>query len=236
MSSTSKVKTAWLVGGIIAVIFLVIYYGRAGTVEIDRALWVVMVAFVLAFLSNYTWVNLKHKSPKLVSNPEGSSFSGVDDVQHVGNYVIARLGGIDAGVKVKGREGTIIAPESSFNKVGKHGVINCRVDKLKDLKDLPMRIYNNKDDYGIVEPVYLGFAKSGQTGTDEDGNELSTAQIETLAQEKQELHNTLNSLRDLMKGKTEDFEKFISSARRASEKSKKSFLEQIKSYGAEEEE
>ena len=141
---------------IVAIIVAVAFYGKWGMFTYDAAVFFAACLVVANWVFNSFWYDLKNRTPKLVCNPISTTTTG--NYINAGNYVIFRMGEIDArSVKFAGKEGVIIVPKTACYKIGRNVYLPVRVQNVR-FEELPIEVKKNIIDYNLKKPYLFGIA------------------------------------------------------------------------------
>lgn len=206
----------WLI--VLITIFYLLYKGRLGIQDYDKALIYSVTAIIFIALGKTTILALKNNSPKVIFNPHHSTYN--EEIQQVGNYGIVKLGGIKAfGLYYGGKDATLVAPITAFNKLGRSSVITTRVENINP-DELNPEVLKFITDKGYPSNIIMGFADEEQ--------ELSKPDIVKLEAELKEKNTLLNMLKDILGDKFDVIEKSVAAGTRIQERAKGNVIEQLK--------
>lgn len=222
----------------IILIFLFSFYGQLGTIEVDRAFWFSGLGITLIVLSSSTLVTLKHFSPQIITNEFANSYCGDTKGRKDDNglFSILYVGGWSAfGLNRRGRDATVICPTAAVNEIGANRAINCDLKKVKNLRKLPDEVYDYLEQKDIEEPVYFGLGTPELFEMTEEQRkeefELSEEELAKLEKMYMEQSEYINDLKDMLQGKMENLEDFVSSVGRINQQdSSKSIGDVLRDY------
>lgn len=195
-------KQFYIVAGLVQGVFLIFFLGNAGTVEIDKAIWWCIIASGLLLTGRAGIIELKHKSPQVITEKFSDSYSGTEDIQKAGEYRVIHIGGWRAfGLHRRGDKATIIVPEGANTLIGSNLAINCDIQRKKNLTKLPLDVYKQFEDLGIRKPVYAGFGTKEQKELSQeelkhryDLSEPDVSRLENMVEQKQQFINELDQM------------------------------------------
>lgn len=154
-----ELKGKWqyiLITGILVVVWF-IFHGQYGNFTWDKVTVGVGGAFALMVFTRMANDELKHLSPKIITNPIYSTISG-EPSDIIAGYAVFRLGGVNAlAMHWDGSDGTAIVPQSSVNNIGKCVVCTVRVERIEK-EEIPFQIRNELLIKGYPEPFFLGLS------------------------------------------------------------------------------
>lgn len=206
-------KQFYTLSFIVMTIFLIFFYGEAGVVEIDKALWWVGLIGVLILMGRAGIMELKNRSPQVVTQKFSDAYSGQEDIQEAGSYRLIHIGGWRAlGLHRKGNKATVIVPDDAITSIGNNVAVNCDIKKKNSLIKLPQDVYKQFDDLGIVKPVYTGYGTKEQKELSEeelkeryDLSEYDVSKLENMVEQQNEF---INKLDQMLSDKSETMEDY----------------------------
>lgn len=112
----------------------------------------IFVLFIWIVRSGY--IEMKYKSPQFVGNNIHASITARPLVS-AGKFYLKRLGGIDFGVTIEGREGTVIFPHEAKNNLGSQMAVPARFS-LRRLDQLDQLVQEKIRQAGFPAPYWYG--------------------------------------------------------------------------------
>lgn len=204
--------SSFILASIAGFIFLVFAYGRIGLIEMDKSILIVIGLFIMLYSARAFEVEMKYQSPKFVSDPVHST-ANWSDTRLVGNYAVIRLGAFDAfGFKSRGgNEGTAVVRMDGITKTGESIATTCKLSEI-GWDELPPEVYKQRDKLGLTMPLYRGDL------SDDEG--LKRSKYGAIEIEIREKDKTINTMKDILSGKTGVIEEYIESQSRIMERKK----------------
>ena len=210
-------KQLYMLAFVVQTIFLIFFYGNAGTVTVDKALWWVSIVSVLIVVGRAGIMELKHRSPQVITQKFSDSYSGVEDIKEAGTYRLVHVGGWRAlGLHRKGQKATVIVPDKALTQIGNNLAVNCDIKKKNSLIKLPLDVYKQFDDLGIKKPVYAGYGTKEQKELSQeelkkryDLEEYDVSKLENMVEQQNEFINQLDQMLSDKSSSMEDYQDHI---------------------------
>jgi len=176
--------------------------GRLGEVTYDKALVISMFLFVLAIIVKSAIISLKYFSTRIVWENGHSSTTGFGTDKE--NWRLYRLGGINKGIVREGKDGTIIAPITAVNALGRNIAIKV-VTTLCPLSELPENVREHVEDYNYPPPYYWGISSEEQALSElkdiEKLSGMSNPTLDFILPYIKEINKSNYNLHQLLKGR-----------------------------------
>lgn len=157
-----KIMNPIAIVAILAILGMIAFHGRLQPISFDRAFFYGAGLIVVAIFAKLSWVSFKNATPKLIF--QGGNTTTMGEPETVGNWHIWRAGDVKAiGLYFKGSEGTIIAPITSTNPIGRNVALTVRPEIVK-FDELSLTLQNFISQHGkeFKPPYYMGFASEEQ--------------------------------------------------------------------------
>ena len=193
----------------IAILFVlfILFYGQMGTETVDRSILFFGGLMLVVFLARSTTIELKYRSPQVVTDLKTYSFNP-KDLEDFGDWVALRLGGIACGIESRGREGTVITLKGNVHEVGPNLLVNAKMVPVSAY-DLPPQVVKSLEVRGLRPPYFLALEPLG---------EIRSAEISAYAEQITKMDNIINMLTAMLSKATKTKEDFLEWAGRMGEK------------------
>lgn len=112
------------------------------------------IAILLLWIVRVSYIWLKYKSPQFVGNNIHGSITGRRPIS-AGKFYLIRLGGIDCTVTTEGREGTVVFPHESYNRLGSQVAVPARFSK-RSIDQLDLIVQQKIRESGFPTPIWYG--------------------------------------------------------------------------------
>jgi len=209
---------------ILAVVLYLFFSGKWGTFIWDKASVVAMGIVLAAWLIGYEAMQWKFNSPKVIADPVWSSVN-LKTFKECGNWGMVKMGGVDWGFSMEGNEGTIIAPLTAFNTVGRNMAIPVYVMPV-DKNELPGDVRERIEREKWPTPYFWGLS----------GSKLSQPELSYLSKEIRNLNRMNAFLCSQIDEKGDVLEKSLRRSKRMVDTAQGSTWDKMKSMIRKEEE
>lgn len=168
-SMKKLVRDPLFILGAIGSVFFLLNLGQMGPTQTDKSIIYYGYFILTLFSLKASWIAMKNKTPKLISNPYFTTTRG--KFRAAGEFLVFSMGDISAaGVSVKGSDGTVIGPKDAVQKLGDNIALNVKTEE-KSFGELPAEVRNVVKEHDFKEPYYMGYANEEQLEQKLDDNE-----------------------------------------------------------------
>ena len=217
---------------IIGIIIVIVLNGRIGSYEQDRGMFTGLMFMLVGIFARLTDSAWKNASPKLITQSGWTTTTG--NRLHVGNWYLYRMGDINAyGITISGKDGTIIAPVTSNNRVGRCVAVTASGQPV-NFAELPKEVQETIIKYHMPAPYYFFMAAEEQALLQlkdvEKVSGLKQPTVEYLITQVKEQNRLITMLGEIVRGKFKTIQDVVASQSRIRMKIERGgFREAVKS-------
>jgi len=224
------VKNPYVIVVIIASILWLVYRGKAGIMQFDKATFYYIAALGALAIVYLTDEEMKNRTPKIVTNDYHSTTNG--EIIPVGNWGIIRCGDIDVpafGFTFEGKDGCVIAPIETIHPLGQNIVVNVKVFE-SELDELPLSVQKEVVQRGLQGPYRIGYIDEGQFETTVDYGDLKKIKISNLLEIIPSQNKLMSMLDEISKGRFDKVEEAVMAMEKIGLHKSGSIAQRIKDY------